>query len=31
VKNENKKGEYYLTDVYGILRAAGGRCWQCRR
>jgi bifunctional UDP-N-acetylglucosamine pyrophosphorylase/glucosamine-1-phosphate N-acetyltransferase len=23
LKNENKKGEYYLTDVYGILRAAG--------
>jgi bifunctional UDP-N-acetylglucosamine pyrophosphorylase/glucosamine-1-phosphate N-acetyltransferase len=23
LKNENKKGEYYLTDVYGILRKAG--------
>lgn len=23
LKNENKKGEYYLTDVYGILRASG--------
>jgi bifunctional UDP-N-acetylglucosamine pyrophosphorylase / glucosamine-1-phosphate N-acetyltransferase len=23
LKNNNKKGEYYLTDVYGILRAAG--------
>ena len=23
LKNENKKGEYYLTDVYAILRAAG--------
>jgi len=23
LKNENKKGEYYLTDVYTILRAAG--------
>jgi bifunctional UDP-N-acetylglucosamine pyrophosphorylase / glucosamine-1-phosphate N-acetyltransferase len=23
LKNENKKGEYYLTDVYGILRNAG--------
>lgn len=23
LKNENKKGEYYLTDVFGILRAAG--------
>ena len=23
LKNENKKKEYYLTDVYGILRAAG--------
>jgi bifunctional UDP-N-acetylglucosamine pyrophosphorylase/glucosamine-1-phosphate N-acetyltransferase len=23
LKNENKKGEYYLTDIYGILRAAG--------
>jgi bifunctional UDP-N-acetylglucosamine pyrophosphorylase/glucosamine-1-phosphate N-acetyltransferase len=23
LKNENKKREYYLTDVYGILRAAG--------
>lgn len=23
LKNENKKGEYYLTDVYGILRQAG--------
>jgi len=25
LKNENKKGEYYLTDVYAILRAAGKR------
>src|SRR5687768_1896485 len=23
LKNENKKGEYYLTDTYGILRSAG--------
>ena len=23
LKNDNKKGEYYLTDIYGILRAAG--------
>lgn len=23
LKNENKKGEYYLTDVYGILRREG--------
>lgn len=23
LKNENKKREYYLTDIYGILRAAG--------
>jgi bifunctional UDP-N-acetylglucosamine pyrophosphorylase/glucosamine-1-phosphate N-acetyltransferase len=23
LKNENKKGEYYLTDIYGILRSAG--------
>lgn len=23
IKNENKKREYYLTDIYGILRAAG--------
>jgi len=23
LKNDNKKGEYYLTDVFGILRAAG--------
>lgn len=23
LKNENKKGEYYLTDVYGILREEG--------
>jgi bifunctional UDP-N-acetylglucosamine pyrophosphorylase/glucosamine-1-phosphate N-acetyltransferase len=23
LKNENKKGEYYLTDTYGILRDAG--------
>ncbi|HEX8914278.1 MAG TPA: NTP transferase domain-containing protein [Humisphaera sp.] len=23
LKNENKKAEYYLTDVFGILRAAG--------
>jgi bifunctional UDP-N-acetylglucosamine pyrophosphorylase/glucosamine-1-phosphate N-acetyltransferase len=23
LKNENKKGEYYLTDIYGILRATG--------
>ena len=23
LKNDNKKGEYYLTDVYGILRNAG--------
>jgi bifunctional UDP-N-acetylglucosamine pyrophosphorylase/glucosamine-1-phosphate N-acetyltransferase len=23
LKNENKKNEYYLTDTYGILRAAG--------
>ena len=23
LKNQNKKGEYYLTDIYGILRAAG--------
>ena len=23
IKNENKKGEYYLTDIYGILRQAG--------
>ena len=23
LKNENKKGEYYLTDIYGILREAG--------
>ena len=23
LKNENKKGEYYLTDIYGILRQAG--------
>jgi bifunctional UDP-N-acetylglucosamine pyrophosphorylase / glucosamine-1-phosphate N-acetyltransferase len=25
LKNENKKGEYYLTDIYGHLRAAGKR------
>jgi bifunctional UDP-N-acetylglucosamine pyrophosphorylase/glucosamine-1-phosphate N-acetyltransferase len=25
LKNENKKGEYYLTDIYGILRRAGRR------
>ena len=25
LKNDNKKGEYYLTDIYGILRAAGKR------
>jgi bifunctional UDP-N-acetylglucosamine pyrophosphorylase/glucosamine-1-phosphate N-acetyltransferase len=25
LKNENKKGEFYLTDIYGILRAAGKR------
>jgi bifunctional UDP-N-acetylglucosamine pyrophosphorylase/glucosamine-1-phosphate N-acetyltransferase len=25
LKNENKKGEYYLTDIYGILRQAGRR------
>ena len=23
LKNENKKHEYYLTDIYGILRSAG--------
>ncbi len=23
LKNENKKGEFYLTDIYGILRRAG--------
>lgn len=23
LKNDNKKGEYYLTDIYGILRRAG--------
>jgi bifunctional UDP-N-acetylglucosamine pyrophosphorylase/glucosamine-1-phosphate N-acetyltransferase len=23
LKNENKKGEYYLTDIYGILQKAG--------
>src|SRR5439155_27207532 len=23
LKSENKKGEYYLTDIYGILRRAG--------
>ena len=23
LKNENKKGEYYLTDIYAILRNAG--------
>lgn len=23
LKNENKKGEYYLTDIFGILRRAG--------
>ena len=23
LKNENKKGEYYLTDIYGILKQAG--------
>ena len=23
LKNENKKGEYYLTDIYGILRKRG--------
>jgi bifunctional UDP-N-acetylglucosamine pyrophosphorylase / glucosamine-1-phosphate N-acetyltransferase len=23
LKNDNKKGEYYLTDIYGILRKAG--------
>jgi bifunctional UDP-N-acetylglucosamine pyrophosphorylase/glucosamine-1-phosphate N-acetyltransferase len=23
LKNENKKGEYYLTDIFGILRGAG--------
>ena len=23
MKNENKKGEYYLTDIYGILKKAG--------
>ena len=23
LKNNNKKGEFYLTDIYGILRAAG--------
>ena len=23
LKNENKKHEYYLTDIYGILQAAG--------
>lgn len=25
LKNENKKGEYYLTDIYGLLRAAKHR------
>jgi bifunctional UDP-N-acetylglucosamine pyrophosphorylase/glucosamine-1-phosphate N-acetyltransferase len=25
LKNENKKGEYYLTDIYGILRQSGRR------
>ena len=25
LKNENKKGEYYLTDIYSILRNAGKR------
>jgi bifunctional UDP-N-acetylglucosamine pyrophosphorylase/glucosamine-1-phosphate N-acetyltransferase len=25
LKNDNKKGEFYLTDIYGILRAAGKR------
>jgi bifunctional UDP-N-acetylglucosamine pyrophosphorylase / glucosamine-1-phosphate N-acetyltransferase len=25
LKNENKKGEFYLTDIYGILRQAGKR------
>ena len=25
LRNENKKGEYYLTDIYGILRRAGRR------
>jgi bifunctional UDP-N-acetylglucosamine pyrophosphorylase/glucosamine-1-phosphate N-acetyltransferase len=25
LKNENKKGEYYLTDIYGILRREGKR------
>ena len=25
LKNDNKKGEYYLTDIYGILRKGGKR------
>ena len=34
LKNNNKKGEYYLTDIYGILRAAGKKnhcCAGCHR
>ena len=31
LKNNNKKGEYYLTDIYGILRQPGRRSWRCRR
>ena len=31
LKNENKKREYYLTDIYGILRNAGKKCSPCRR
>ncbi len=31
LKNENKKREYYLTDIYGILQKAANACWRCRR
>ena len=31
LKNNNKKGEYYLTDIFGILRKAGKRSSPFRR
>jgi len=31
LKNENKKHEYYLTDIYSILRSAGKKVVRCRR